>query len=366
MKITFILPFVNLTGGIKVLFEHANGLAKRGHAVTIIYPGRLSQAQSWTWPFEAKARQLKYWLFVDIFHKTEAAWFDLDSRIRLHRTPSLASQYIPNAEIVIATAPETVLWVADYPSTKGIKIHFAQDYETWYLPEHFLRQTFNTKMRLITIGSWQKKLYESFGRRVDLIVPNGVDLKRFNPGHRQYRHEPPVRVLMNYHHAPYKGMADGLAALKIAEVVAPIRRVMFGMHDLAKTIGEVEYHQAISEADLIDLYRSCDIFLWPTHHEGFGLPPMEAMACGTPVVGTATGAMPDYLEEGVTGFMVPSAQPKALGAQLRQLVVDTKLREKMGRAGVQAMGAWDWPKQTDLLEHYFISLCKTHTHAPLT
>lgn len=368
LKVTFILPFVNLTGGIKILLEHANRLAKRGYQISIIYPGVLFHGDkfateniTWQWRLvEAPLRQLKYWFFTSLLGKTEADWFTLDRRVRLKRTPDLSARYIPTANIVIGTAPETIPWVASYPTEKGIKVHFAQDYEVWYLPEDFVRGTFDHReMRLITIGGWQKKLYESFGRKVEAVIPDGVDLDRFNPGDRTYSdNSRPTRVLMNYHEAPYKGIADGQTAIKLVRQAGhKIDLVMFGMHPLPAELG-VEYHQAIAEADLPTLYRSCDIFLWPTHREGFGLPPMEALACGTPVVATATGAVADYLKESIDGFIIPIKQPKQLAAKLLRLVIEPAKRAQMGKAGAKAMLNWDWDNQTDKLEKYLLSIQK--------
>ena len=366
--ITFILPFVNLTGGIKILFEHANRLAAKGHKVTIIYPGVLFHGsnfeienKSWRWHLiEAPLRQLKYWFFVDLLHKTDAAWFPLDKRIELHRTPDLSAKYIPNSDIVIATAPETVNQVATYPKRCGTKVHFAQDYEIWALPKTFVDSTFShISMHLITIGHWQKKLYEEeFHRRVEAVIPDGVDLNHFNPSGKRYGHTKPVRVLLSYHHQPYKGIVDGLYAIdKARQAGQTIQTVMFGVHPLKSDVPtEVEYHHNITDADLPDLYRSCDIFLWPTHREGFGLPPMEALACGTPVVGTDAGAMPDFMEDGVTGYIVPIQKPDLLAERLNRLVKNPKLREKFGKAGALSMKQWNWDKQTDKLERYLLSL----------
>lgn len=380
MSITFILPFVNLTGGIKILFEHANRLVERGHSVTIIYPGILFHGQhfetvnpSFWWQYlEAPLRQLKYWLFVTLLHKTEADWFPLDKRVRLLRTPDLSAKYIPKAGIVIATAPETVPWVVTYPEEKGLKVHFAQDYEVWYLPKEFVDKTLSYReMHLITIGSWQKKLFEEkFGRAVEAVIPDGVDTKRFSPPaadvadfkknnelHPKNK-DVPVRVLMSYHHLEYKGIPDGLYAIEQAKKAGhSIETVMFGVHDLKPDLPkDIEYHQNISEKDLPDLYRSCDIFLWPTQREGFGLPPMEAMACGLPVVGTDAGAIPDYMIDGLTGYMVPIKQPKLLAEKLIDLVRNPGKREKMGKAAEIEMKKWDWEGQTEKLERYLLSL----------
>lgn len=367
LTITFVLPFVNLTGGIKILFEHANRLAQRGHQVTILYPGVLFHGDNFEienyspkWRFiVAPLRAFKYWLFVSLLHKTDARWFQFSSPVIFKRVPDLSARYAPIADIVIATAPETVPWVATYKDENGIKVHFAQDYEIWYLPIDFVDKTFSHKnMHLITIGSWQKKLYEEkFKRTVELVVPDGVDSKQFTPK-KQLPHAGSVRVLMNYHHADYKAIPLGLRVIEnLRKKGLEIQTVLFGVHPLKADVPQdVEYHRAISEADLPDLYRSADIFLWPTEREGFGLPPLEAMACGTPPVATATGAVSDYVEDGKTGFVVPAKDEKSLTEKLEKLITDEKLRLDMGASAARAAKEWDWEIQVDKLEKYLISL----------
>lgn len=368
LRLTFVLPFVNLTGGIKILFEHANRLAEHGHKVTIVYPGVLFHNDKYStvnhspgWRLiKGPLRQLKYRLFVSWLRRTEANWFPLDRRIVLKRTPDLSSDYIPEADIVIATASETVDWVHAYPANKGVQVNFAQDYEVWSRPTKVVDRTFSyTNMHLITIGNWQKKLFEEkFGRRVETVIPNGVDTKRFLPQTGTRKKAGPIRILMSYHHLAYKGIADGFYAYNEAKKSGQsVQLVLFGVHDLKPDVPKsAEYHRAIPEEELPDLYRSVDIFVWPSHREGFGLPPMEAMACGIPVVGTDAGAMPDYMKDGVTGFIVPIKQPKQLAEKLIILIKDKVRRQKMGAAAAQAMQSWDWGRQTAKLENYLLSL----------
>lgn len=371
MKITFVLPFVNLTGGIKILFEHANRLVERGHHVSIIYPGILFHGEDYAtintspkWRlFEAPFRRLKYWFYVELMRKTEADWFPVDRRVRLIRTPDLSAKYIPAADIVIATANETADWVTTYPKDKGTKVFFCQDYEVWSRPAKYVDRTLGFDMHLITIGSWQKKMFEEqFHHPVEAVIHDGVDTKRFtNQGKQPRDLQQPWRVLMVYHHLAYKGMADGFYAVEAAKKAGyAIQLVMFGVHPLKSDVPtDTEYHQSLKEDELPDLYRSCDIFLWPTHREGFGLPPMEAMACGLPVVGTDAGAMPDYMQDGVTGYMLGIQQPKILASKLIQLLADPKKYDAMSKAAAQAMKGWDWDKQTQKLEQYLLQLKKT-------
>lgn len=365
LKITFVLPFVNLTGGIKILFEHANRLVERGHKVMIVYPGVLFHGNNYEtannsakWKFsEAPLRSLKYWFFVTLLRKTEANWFPLDCRITLKRSPDLSARYIPDADIVIATANETADYVATYPETKGIKIYFVQGYETMSREAHCLHRTFQYKMHIVAVSqSLGKRLREKSGITPEIIIPNGIDVSVFRPKDKAALHNPP-RLLMINHHQANKGVADGLAAYSMVKKAGyPITLVMFGQTKLENDDPTIEYHFDPPQAQLPDLYRSCDIFLWSSHEEGFGLPPLEAMASGSPVVGTDTGAMREYMKDGITGYIVPPKQPKLLAEKLIGLLNNPDLIAKMGRAGAKEAKKWEWGKQTKKLERYLLSL----------
>jgi glycosyltransferase involved in cell wall biosynthesis len=90
----------------------------------------------------------------------------------------------------------------------------------------------------------------------------------------------------------------------------------------------------ITREALIEHFYDTDLFVFPSlFAEGFGLPPVEAMAAGTAVVGTRSGAIVETIEDGLTGLLVEKNNPKALAEAIMQLLDNAGMREKMGRAG---------------------------------
>jgi glycosyltransferase involved in cell wall biosynthesis len=91
-------------------------------------------------------------------------------------------------------------------------------------------------------------------------------------------------------------------------------------------------------------YRQADLFVLPSRRESFGLVLAEAMACGLPVVATTAGAIPEVVDDGVTGILVPPDDPRALSNGINALLSDPAEMEAMGAAGrarVEKLFTWD-------------------------
>jgi glycosyltransferase involved in cell wall biosynthesis len=84
----------------------------------------------------------------------------------------------------------------------------------------------------------------------------------------------------------------------------------WGVEDVFRRIDQLQLREQIKfighvpHSDLPMVYNLADVFVYPSNYEGFGLPPLEAMACGTPVIAFRRGALPEIVEDGKTGFVV--------------------------------------------------------------
>ncbi len=221
--------------------------------------------------------------------------------------------------------------------------------------------------RAIARGAWVHAVSESVAEEVRaafaidparvVAVPNGV--------HRPPPPTPATDAARGRHlagDAPYvlavgtieprKDLPGLVAAFdEVAALLPDLRLVLagpdgWGADQLTDAIDRSAHRRRIVRLGWVDdearlaLLRGAAVLAYPSRYEGFGLPPLEAMAVGTPVVATAVGALPEVI--GDAGLLVPGADPGALAGALRSLVVDVARRAWRVVAGGARVDAYPW------------------------
>jgi len=353
MKITFIVPSTSISGGVRVIFEYANRLQKRGHNVSVLYP--LIPLNFGLRSYDYRRNFLRIVKFLSNFKRwARVDWFDVKANLMI--IPTLSEKYIPNSDIIVATAWPTAYYVNSYGKCKGRKVYFIQGYEIWNGPRDKVEKTYKLPLRKVVVSSWLKNLMEDkFQERVKEVIMNGVNLDQFYNLHKKYNSK--KRILMYYSNSKLKGAEDGIKALEIVKNRYPeIQLVMFGTHKGRNVPRYVEFHRKPSKERLRELYSSCDIFLYPSRSEGFGLPPMEAMACKCAVVTTNVGAIPDYVIPGKTALVSPPNSSKGLAENLIQLIEDEEKLRNISIAGYNYIKKFGWEQSATKLEKLFKNL----------
>ena len=198
------------------------------------------------------------------------------------------------------------------------------------------------------------------------VVPCGVNIRAFRPtGPTEPRTPETSRLVVVSRLVERKGVGNVITALAEvpgAELViagGPDRAeldcdpLVRRLRRLARRVGvedRVEFRGRLERADVPPLLRSADVVVCVPWYEPFGIVPLEAMACGVPVVASAVGGQIDTVVHGVTGLHVPPRQPAALAEALRRLLADAKLRAALGAAGaVRARQRYSWNRVADAM-----------------
>lgn len=234
------------------------------------------------------------------------------------------------------------------------------------------RELARTATRVIASCTDEARELVSMGAprsRID-IVPSGVDTELFTPTGAATPRSLRPRLLAVSRLVPRKGIDDAIRALRWvpeAELLVaggpPAERLgtdpeACRLRQIAKQLGvreRVHLLGAVPHMELPALLRSADVALCLPAYEPFGLVPLEAMACGVPLVGTAVGGLLDTVIDGVTGLLTPPGQPRAAAAAITRLLADPHLRGSLGAAGVErVLGTYTWARVATAVERAYL------------
>jgi glycosyltransferase involved in cell wall biosynthesis len=201
------------------------------------------------------------------------------------------------------------------------------------------------------------------------LVFNGTDLERFSPlARRNGAPDPrfgPQMIFACRQLFPRKGirfLIQAAAQLKprFPELKVVVAGDGFERPELVRLAGElgiaadVTFLGWVPNGELPPYYRAAAVSVIPSLEEGFGIPAAEAMGCETPVVASDAGGLPEVVEDGVTGLVVPRGDTHALADAIASLLADPGLRLRMGQAGrARALQLFDWDRTAAQFEQIY-------------
>ena len=357
MKITFVLPTLNLTGGMRVLSIYTELLQKRGHKILIVstpprQPTLIEQLKS--------LLRGRGWGSVPKKEESHFDKVDVERRV-LETNRRITDLDVPDADIIMATWWETAESVAKLSNSKGAKVYFLQHYEAFdYIPKGRVEATWRLPMHKIAVAQWLADIARNeYGDLSVSLVPPTVDTKQFydpelRSKQQQSKQSVPT-VGLYYSTTPWKGCDIALKAFSIAAKKIPnLRLVAFGSGETPPADlplpDNTEYIMSPTQDQLRESYSRCDAWLFSSRSEGFGLPIIEAMACGTPVIGTPAGAAPELLAGG-GGILVKLEDPEDMALAIEQIcqLSDAQWRE-MSEKALETVIYYTWEDATDLFE----------------
>jgi len=347
VRVTFVLPYAGLQGGVRVIATYADRLKRRGHEVVAVSTPEVIDLRS-------KVKSLLLGRGLPELQPSHLAGLDIPHRV-LETVRPVTDADVPDADVVVSTFYPTAPGVLNLSPSKGAKAIFIQGYEVEPgRPNPALDETWRMPMHKITISKWLVDLArDRFGDDVVSHVPNSVDLERFHANPRGKRPIPTVGLL--YHTSPLKGLDTTLNALKqVASAQPSLRVISFGAEKLHLRFPlppSAEFFYRPAQDMIRRLYAQCDVWVCGSNVEGFHLPPLEAMACRCPVVSTRVGGPSDIIEDGVNGFLVDVKDANALAERVGHVLNmrDEEWR-RMSDAAYGTATRFSLEEATDLFE----------------
>jgi glycosyltransferase involved in cell wall biosynthesis len=337
MRITLVIPFVNLTGGIRLLLDYANWLHDAGHLVTVVYP-------LWPYRYHLRRREQFQEFRKHLWTSPTIDWFNL--RCRLLRVPFIANRFVPRGDLVLATSWPTVYSVAGLDASRGKKVYVVFHHESGIGPERRICRTYRLPFHRISFSRSVRDFVQArFACKVHDLVPAGIDTTRFFPDGKRIDDT----VLMLYHNEPRKGARDGIEALTLLRARAP--RVQARMCGTVRPSGlpswiRFDFHP--NDVELRRLYSTSTLFLYPSRYEGVGLPPLESMACGCPVVTTNVGAVPEFGAHRQNALVVQPGDISGMANALEELLLNPRLQADLWQRGFETAAKYDVTRSAPL------------------
>ena len=331
MIITFLSPTQrHPVGGVIMIFELAEELSARGHLVRLVHH-----------PVNGVPGQ-------GVSQLADIEWFSFRGAVDHHfvdGTPDLES--LPASDVIFAHSHHE-----DMPAHLGLPVVIVQGYQMFVRPLEV--PTFTAPCPKVCVARWLVDVAkEDFGVPDEELFHLPLGLR-----HDVFRllrpiEDRPPQVSFCYHPHIQKGSRLAVRVLERVRARVPgVEVVAFG-----SGVPEIElptwmtYERNPPRKRLVeDIYNRSRVFINTSHREGFGLPPIEAMACGAALAICDNGGSRDYAIDGETALVSEPGDDEAMADHVVRLLADDAARRRIAEAGRQYVQRFTWSHSADVLE----------------
>ena len=334
LKIAYILKWVVVNGGTKVIFEHSNNLSKRGHKIYLVC------------------------------HDSAPTWYNLDENIEYIQVPEneILCKYIPQDVDLIVCASNIYISEAIEQKIAPV-IYFEQGSHHLFNrgevePEKldFIAKQFSVCNNIYTVSEYAKKKILEIYNKDSFIVPNAVNKKVFYSSPEEKQKEKLVISTIGPEDWEFKGLKYVLDAIKELEKTYDFDFYWISPRPTETQLGNIIINP--EQSVIGDVLRKTDIFISASAFESFGLPVLEAMTSGAAVVCTDAGGNMEFSVDGETCLIVNKRDSEDIVNKVKMLIENEALREKLSKEALKMAEKYDYNKNCDKLEEYFKSIAK--------
>lgn len=262
---------------------------------------------------------------------------------------------------------------------KKVVAHFhAGDIDDYYplqnrLGQRFIRLSLGLSDYLIAVSRESARQLKNIVKSPNIsVIANAIDTSVFDFSDRRHlRQDDAARLLFVGATGKLKGERDLIKALAILRGTDGKSKIKvsflgYGAENLAnycQKLGVAEYIEflgAVSIEERVAFFQKADIFVLPTYAEAMPMSVIEAMASGLPVISTTVGGIPEIVEDGADGFLIPPGDVEALAKKISYLLENECVRVKVGaKARQKALEQMDFQQYTNKLRGLLSTACQT-------
>ena len=331
MNITFVLKTIGRTigGGPLVIFKYANYLAENGHDVELL----ILDSEMWS---RAHLPEAIRRFLVEKSVQKRPSWFELNKNIKKYCVFDNDLSMVHDADVVIATAVDTAQSVAAMHDSKGKKLYFIQGYENWVLPDEEVRETYNLGLVNITVSNWLSGIVDRYSENKSICVTNGIDTNIFKPTaelDKRKKHS----IVFQYRSSKAKGCEYAIEVCKkIKNKYSDAEINVISNEEKPENLPDYfHYNQNVSQEEVAKINNESSVFVCTTIDEGFGLPGLEAMACGCAVVSSSYQGVLEYAADGENALLSHVRDVDAMVANIVKLFEEDELRKRIAENGIK-------------------------------
>lgn len=317
LHLAYVLPHKSLTGGMKMLIEQMRWIKARGHEVDAFLKGDAEATSA-----------LPEWNKINV-----------DKDIIVPPDESFKNA-IGDCDVIIAG------WFQQIPEllSCGAPVLYWEQGHEWLFGDlkgsplapqlhHQMDSIYPLPFVITAVSDFVSEVLKNRFGRIPAVIPNGIDIGRYFPGNHANEN---LILLVGSPLLEFKGFDVALSALELAWkngarfTVCWICQTQPGVRGIHFPL---RYLIDPPQDQLPGLYRRADLFLFTSWYEGFGMPPLEAMACGVPVVCTECGGPGTYLKPNENALTAQPGDVPALAEEITRLLQDGELRKTLSAGG---------------------------------
>ena len=337
LRIGYLLPHQGLTGGVKMLLSQMEMLRNKGHHITAFFRG------------------------IDGHGNVIPSWSDVvvDREVMIPYGAPI-NEFVQDCDVVV------VGWVYQMEELKEINpavFYWEQGHERLFgdIPEgnynevrNTLKNCYKTGMPVASVSTCIANMLKTKYGLESEVIPNGIDTEFYRPVPKLEDKEIPTILLVGNPSHPFKAFGDAMKTLDLLWRKGYKFTVKWvcQTHPGYTTNFPMEVIVHPPQEVLVQSYQEADIFLFTSLYEGFGMPPLEAMACGLPVVTTDCGGVRDFAKDGYNCLLTEPGDVQHLAQHVETLLNDKGLRKLLGENGRKTATNFQYSQVVDKIEEY--------------